>query len=79
MDTETKKAAIIERIRQVHDEKVIEAVKNILDFALKKQRADAKEELLEEEGSAYETMLLSEKSLAEDWLSKEDDRWDEVL
>jgi hypothetical protein len=26
-----------------------------------------------------ETYLLSEKSLAEDWLSDEDDKWDEVL
>ena len=26
-----------------------------------------------------EEALLSEKSLAKDWLSKEDDRWDEVL
>ncbi len=32
-----------------------------------------------EEDSTYETMLLSEKSLAEDWLSDEDNRWDEVL
>lgn len=32
-----------------------------------------------EEDSIYETMLLSEKSLAEDWLSDEDNRWDEVL
>lgn len=32
-----------------------------------------------EEGSTYETMLLSEKSLAKDWLSNEDNRWDEVL
>lgn len=32
-----------------------------------------------EEDSTCETMLLSEKSLAEDWLSDEDNRWDEVL
>ena len=32
-----------------------------------------------EEDSTYETMLLSEKSLAEDWLSDEDNKWDEVL
>ena len=32
-----------------------------------------------EEDSTYETMLLSEKNLAEDWLSDEDNRWDEVL
>ena len=32
-----------------------------------------------EEDSTYETMLLAEKNLAEDWLSVEDNRWDEVL
>jgi hypothetical protein len=32
-----------------------------------------------QEDSTYETMLLSEKGLAEDWLSDEDNRWDEVL
>lgn len=35
-------------------------------------------EAQEEEG-IYEFSLLSEKSLAEDWLSEEDNRWDEVL
>ncbi|MCB0376513.1 MAG: hypothetical protein KDD04_11385 [Sinomicrobium sp.] len=32
-----------------------------------------------EEGTTYETTLLSEQSLAEDWLSDEDNRWDNVL
>ncbi len=32
-----------------------------------------------DDNSSYEIMLLSEKSLAEDWLSDEDCRWDEVL
>lgn len=32
-----------------------------------------------EDDSTYENMLLSEKSLEEDWLSDEDNRWDEVL
>jgi hypothetical protein len=31
------------------------------------------------EESAYETMLLSEESLAKDWLSEEDSEWDDVL
>jgi hypothetical protein len=35
--------------------------------------------LVSEEESTYETMILAEKSLAEDWLSDEDTRWDEVL
>ena len=34
---------------------------------------------LAEEDNIYASMLLSEKSLAEDWLSDEDQRWDEVL
>lgn len=32
-----------------------------------------------EDDSTYDNMLLSEKSLEEDWLSDEDNRWDEVL
>ena len=28
---------------------------------------------------AYESMLLSEKSLAEEWLSDKDNRWDDLL
>jgi len=32
-----------------------------------------------EEDSTYNTLLLSEKSLAEEWLSEEDNRWDEIL
>jgi len=32
-----------------------------------------------EEEPNYDILVLSEKSLAEDWLSDEDNRWDEVL
>lgn len=32
-----------------------------------------------EDAGIYETARLSEKSLAEDWLSEEDARWDAVL
>ena len=32
-----------------------------------------------EEQSNYDIQVLSEKSLAEEWLSDEDNRWDEVL
>jgi len=32
-----------------------------------------------EEDDSHDTLLLSEKSLAEDWLSKEDSRWDKLL
>lgn len=34
---------------------------------------------VQEDQGLYEVSLLSEKSLAEDWLSEEDNRWDEVL
>jgi hypothetical protein len=49
------------------------------DIQIKEKKSRAKEEITEEEDSPYETMLLSENSLAEDWLSDEDNRWDEVL
>jgi hypothetical protein len=48
------------------------------DIQIKEKKSKTKEEVTEED-STYETMLLSEKSLAEDWLSDEDNRWDEVL
>jgi len=44
-----------------------------------KERIAAPNEEVAEEGGIYETLLLSEISLAEDWLSDEDNRWDEVL
>ncbi|MBN2764720.1 MAG: hypothetical protein JXR41_16620 [Bacteroidales bacterium] len=48
------------------------------DIQIKEKKSKTTEEVSEED-SPYETMLLSEKSLAEDWLSDEDSRWDEVL
>ncbi|MFP4026140.1 MAG: hypothetical protein ACLFVR_16585 [Thiohalospira sp.] len=47
------------------------------DIQIKEKKSNTKD--ITEEDSTYETMLLSEKSLAEDWLSDEDNRWDEVL
>ena len=47
------------------------------DIQIKEKKSKAQGVI--EEDSTYETMLLSEKSLAEDWLSDEDNRWDEVL
>ena len=47
------------------------------DIQIKEQKPETKE--VEEKESIYETMLLSEKSLVEDWLSDEDNRWDDVL
>jgi len=48
------------------------------DIQIKEKKSKTKENTIEED-STYEAMLLSEKSLAEDWLSDEDNRWDEVL
>ncbi len=48
------------------------------DIQIKEKKSKSKENITEED-STGETMLLSEKSLAEDWLSDEDNRWDEVL
>jgi hypothetical protein len=48
-----------------------------VDIQIKERKLTSKEAI--EEENTYETMLLSEKSLAEDWLSDEDNRWDEVL
>ncbi len=57
-----------------------EDVKNSRKFAdiqIKEKKSKTKNVI--EEDNTYETMLLSEKGLAEDWLSDEDNRWDEVL
>jgi hypothetical protein len=48
------------------------------DIQIREKKSKAKENLIEED-STFETMLLSENSLAKDWLSEEDNRWDEVL
>ena len=47
------------------------------DIQIKEENLNKGE--VNEDESSYETMLLSEKSLAEDWLSDEDSKWDEVL
>lgn len=47
------------------------------DIQIKEKKSKTKDVV--REGSTYETTLLSEKGLAEDWLSDEDNRWDEVL
>ena len=52
--------------------------KKFADIQIKEKKSKAKKNTTEED-SACETMLLSENSLAEDWLSDEDNRWDEVL
>lgn len=47
------------------------------DIQIKEKKAIS-DQLIGED-STFETMLLSEEGLAEDWLSDEDNRWDEVL
>ena len=48
------------------------------DIQIREKKVKTKENIIEED-STFETMLLSENSLAKDWLSEEDNRWDEVL
>jgi hypothetical protein len=38
MDLQSQKAIIIERFKHVEDENLIQAIKNLLDFAQKKER-----------------------------------------
>lgn len=47
------------------------------DIQIKEKKTKVVETIDEE--NTYETMLLSEESLSEDWLSDEDNRWDKVL
>lgn len=46
---------------------------------IKEKRTVHEEYKVAEEAPSYETTLLSEPGLAEDWLSDEDNRWDNVL
>lgn len=48
------------------------------DIQIKEKKSKTKEEINTED-TDYEIMLLPKKSLAEDWLSDEDNRWDNVL
>ncbi len=38
MDIQEQKAVIIEQFKQVNDENLIQAIKNLLDYALKKEQ-----------------------------------------
>ena len=58
---------------------LIQYIKNkFTNVRITEEKSKPIEEVAEED-SVYETLLLSEKTLAEDWLSEEDNRWDEVL
>ena len=48
------------------------------DIQIKEKKSKTLKDINEYD-DAYEIMLLSEENLAEDWLSDEDNRWDEVL
>ena len=78
-----KKLTMKQIVLNIPDNKYHAFIKHIkskfADIQIKEKKSKAKKEITEEEDSTYETMLLSEKSLAEDWLSDEDNRWDEVL
>ena len=50
----------------------------LADIQIKEKKSKTKEEINTED-TDYEIMLLPKKSLAEDWLSDEDNRWDNVL
>ncbi|MCF8309384.1 MAG: hypothetical protein K9I68_10280 [Bacteroidales bacterium] len=65
-----------------------ELIRNFDFIQLKEEKKDdIKEETplkdnrneVNEDSQDYQTALLSEKGLAEDWLSEEDERWDQVL
>lgn len=45
---------------------------------IKENKVKYKESITKEDDDS-EILLLSEKGLSEDWLSNEDNRWDEVL
>lgn len=49
------------------------------DIQIDEKKTAVKTKRSVDEDSAVETMLLSEQSLAKDWLSEEDNKWDEVL
>ncbi len=55
----------------------IKKVQTISVNQVQKEKKKSKEYKMED--AEDETLLISERSLAEDWLSAEDNRWDEVL
>jgi hypothetical protein len=56
----------------------IKKVYKLSDKEIKDRQTKVKEYKIDVD-NIDETVLLSENSLAEDWLSDEDSRWDEVL
>lgn len=69
-------------VLNIPDNKYLAFIKHIkskfADIQIKEKKLKVNEDMIKED-SDYEFMVLSEKSLAEDWLSDEDKRWDNVL
>jgi predicted transport protein len=69
-------------VLNIPDNKYLAFIKHIkskfADIQIKEKKLKVNEDMIKED-SDYEIMVLSEKSLAEDWLSDEDKRWDNVL
>lgn len=69
-------------VLNIPDNKYLAFIKHMkskfADIQIKEKKSKVNEDMIIED-SDYEIMVLSEKSLAEDWLSDEDKRWDDVL
>jgi hypothetical protein len=69
-------------VLNIPDNKYFAFIKHIkskfTDVQIKEKKPMGKEDLILDDND-NEIMLFSEKSLAEDWLSDEENRWDNVL
>jgi hypothetical protein len=69
-------------VLNIPDNKYLAFIKHIkskfADIHIKEKKSKVNEDMIIEDND-YEIMVLSEKSLAEDWLSEEDNMWDNVL
>jgi hypothetical protein len=69
-------------VLNIPDNKYLAFIKHIkskfADIQIKEKKSKVNEDMIIEDNN-YEIMVLSEKSLAEDWLSEEDNMWDNVL
>ncbi|MCF8372882.1 MAG: hypothetical protein K9H64_14765 [Bacteroidales bacterium] len=73
-----KRRSIKQVLLNIPDNKYLAFISHLksrfADIQVKEKKS--KTSILNEEGSNYEIMTLSEISLSEDWLSDEDKRWD---
>jgi hypothetical protein len=74
---------IIQEIQQLPLEKrfliMEQTLKSIKKEELKHQAADTLNDDTTDKELNFSTLLVSQKSLAKDWLSDEDNRWDNLL